>query len=899
MAFNPFTWFRKHQKVLFAGLTILCMVVFIGQFGAGDVFSRTLGWFGANRASGPVVTTLHGTKVREGELDRLVQQRRFANDFLFATTWDAHDRVCKTLLDERLKPTSTDNPLSGLREIVESARQRTGGNLIQTAFTFMRQGMSSPSPILRMQIEGELNRLEEIAAREKVRDNPENLAVVQQVATILGFQFWITEASRLNGAFGYFQSQRRVFPRDFYFGGGDKVDDLLDFRLWQLQADRLGIQLTDNDVRREVVAEAANGAVFEERVPFDSDRRVVEFLASQRAENLRFTARDLLNAVREEFRVVLAQGILLGSEPGVRAYRLVLGASTSPAVGTPDEFLNYFREQRTTLRYKFLKLPVASFLDQVKDKPTDTELRSRFDRYKDQEPVPTSRDPGFREPRRFLTEYAFASPADKFYVDAGRARLATWAVACAASGCPIETAALVLADPIRQEYDLDVKVNDPTWYYNPRDSLMMLEERARKLHYTSVIQPQPLRWLVGSLAATGGSPMVPLANLYGAATVEEVTTGVRFALTQLLASATPDTLFGSAALILQAMPEPTPYRLMEPQILATLIERYSEEELRKNMQALRDELNKLRGRAITPKEQEGIDALIKKFALAYKKMPAPMTRDAIAQALKKKQDLNLQPLVDAIMRVARFDRPDQVADALGMRVGTYEPDQFQVRDPRREDFVFWRSQDLPSRPRDYDKVRGDVETAWRMEKARQLARKEAERLEDEINKKKLTPADAARLLAEQKGETFELDSIAQFVPPREVLAGRRTEYTPYQVPEDRQGIFEYAPAELAKQLMTLKRPGEATVVVDQPARNFYVAVLMDRAEPTVAEFKALYEKTPRNDALYSMFLAQRRADFRKSVLEQLRREAGPVEKDGRFKVADSVRRRDSGQREEE
>jgi hypothetical protein len=89
------------------------------------------------------------------------------------------------------------------------------------------------------------------------------------------------------------------------------------------------------------------------------------------------------------------------------------------------------------------------------------------------------------------------------------------------------------------------------------------------------------------------------------------------------------------------------------------------------------------------------------------------------------------------------------------------------------------------------------------------------------------------------------------------------------------------------------------VVVDQPARNFYVAVLMDRAEPSVAEFKALYEKTPRNDSLYSMFLAQRRADFRKSVLEQLRREAGPVEKDGRFKVADSVRRRDSGQREEE
>ena len=40
----------------------------------------------------------------------------------------------------------------------------------------------------------------------------------------------------------------------------------------------------------------------------------------------------------------MAQGVLLGSEPGVRAYRSLLAACASPAVGTPDEFLDFFRE---------------------------------------------------------------------------------------------------------------------------------------------------------------------------------------------------------------------------------------------------------------------------------------------------------------------------------------------------------------------------------------------------------------------------------------------------------------------------------------------------------------------------------------------------------------------------
>ncbi len=68
MAFNPFHSFRKHQKAIFAVLTIMCMLVFVLQFGRGDMFERMAGLFGSSRGKGDVVATLYGKKVTTGEL---------------------------------------------------------------------------------------------------------------------------------------------------------------------------------------------------------------------------------------------------------------------------------------------------------------------------------------------------------------------------------------------------------------------------------------------------------------------------------------------------------------------------------------------------------------------------------------------------------------------------------------------------------------------------------------------------------------------------------------------------------------------------------------------------------------------------------------------------------------
>jgi len=87
MAFNPFHAFRKHQKVLFAILTIICMIVFVFQFGGADPFQRLLVWLGASRGRGQLVATIYGHKVYEADLDRLRQDRETANNFVMGNVF--------------------------------------------------------------------------------------------------------------------------------------------------------------------------------------------------------------------------------------------------------------------------------------------------------------------------------------------------------------------------------------------------------------------------------------------------------------------------------------------------------------------------------------------------------------------------------------------------------------------------------------------------------------------------------------------------------------------------------------------------------------------------------------------------------------------------------------------
>jgi len=957
MAFNPFTWFRKHQKVLFAGLILLTMVVFIGQFGAGDVFQRALAWFGSTRASGQQVITLYKKKVHEADLEKLAKQRRLANHFMNLQAYTAIEPACKDLIDNYVK----DN--AELRSFVMACQGRMGGGLF-TVVTNPRGQMEA-----RRQMGQHLERLDDLA-RMKTKDTPENLQVLQRIATIIGYQLWLIDylTSRppqeaVSILINMLEFEKRGIKqpplRAFYFGLSDKVDDLLDFMVWRHEAEELNIKLTAEDIKKLVVEEAAGTDVFDAKeTRFEDDPKVKAYIRVNPIDpNL--TPRQLLDALREEFLVQMAQANALGDAAGVRQYR-GLRVASSPALATPDEFLHYFRENRTVLKAQFLPIPVERFLSQVREKfgqPTEPELRAIYELYRDRVPRPDSREPGFVEPRRIVIEFLAVSPEHPHYGEKGEKdarflarfsapvegfrkgketakeqekRLKTELteagnriltgiyartsglvapggnqLAAVAAGC-----GLLLFDPLQREYEDVVRQGLPLWG---------APETGLKPQYPGVIEASMLRRQIGVAPASAGGPLTGIMQGWGALVVRErlEQENARFVATLATTGSPAEHLLGMSVLAVSGLP-PVPMKSLEPQLVARLRERLAADELRADLTKFTTELAKEKAKGTTAASEYVAKAQLHWKQLATKDpkhaqwyRSRPMSRDEMREGMRGKGDPGLTTLREALRAIVG-DRALEAGlemlfgereNVFVRRLGLY--DSLPATVEGRKEVRFWRAEDKPQQPREYDKVRAEVQRAWELEKARQLARRQALALQEKINKPRRSPEDAARILADAGfGQPFELDNIARLLPRMEVLAGRPTEYHEYVVPENMTDKFTYPPADLAKQLMTLKRPGEAMIVVDRPALNYYISVLESRSEPTMSEFKTVMQKTPRFDTLYDMFLNQRRQDYRNAVMKQLRQKAAPgsVDADGRFKssMLDEIRKRDrEGQSERE
>ncbi len=960
MAFNPFSWFRKHQKVIFAVVTIVIMFVFILQFGQGDAFQRMLGIFGASRASGEVVTTLNGSKVREGDLDNLRRRRKVASNFMFRQAWDSGPRLLIELLNKELKTEAKDSPLIGLKALVERVQRR--GNiplanmdqfLGQLPRHILQQFVTEQTQRERAAITSDLQLLDDLARKPEVRKDSDHLLLLQKVSTAVGFQLWAWE--HIDAARNYAGSFGSVMPDDLYFGGGyKKIDELLDFLVWKHQADRLGITLTDEDVMQEINHEAAGQEIFDPKTTrFERDKKVLEFMRDgRRQEAGNMTPRELLDALRDEFRASMAQGMLVGVEPGVRTYRSLFGAASSPALGTPDEFFNFYRDQRTTVSVRMLAVPVDKFLDRVKDKPTESELRARFDMFKDREPSPLSRDPGFKEPRRILVEALAGSPQDSYYRDQARKQVEAWkrysdtAVLAVhrfgagfqvLPGAPVGGTVLsrlmpLAFDPLGGPYEDYLKkwkegFGDPSvlqepWLSPMTDERMDLEKRAGRFHLSSLITPMNTaarpdaqlgaRNVAGALAVMAGSagqpgaPLLSLNSFYAAATCYEVRTSLRLALSQLTLAA-PGQAFAAAALASRLQPDVPSRQQLEPMLLAGLQDSLAVSLLEQNLGTVRTELQKFRNK---PKAaEEYVKKAAKEYHLTFEAMREPLSLEAMIEKVERKQDFGIAAVLEAYKEDqgarARPQAyvPQLFVQPMGQPPGVYQAQQIAATEKRKKEFLWWRAEDLPGRVRTYEQARDLVVRAWKLDRARELARERAEQIEGEINKQKRSPADAVRYLREQEaglGPLFDLEGVAPLVvPQREVHMAVRGDYFHYRVPEEKLAQMPYPPQDLARQLVTLEDPGRATVVADQAARTFYVAVLEARSEPDARAFAELYAKTPRYDTLYTLFLRQQTDEYRRGVLQQLRKESAKVDdKTGRYDIPAEVRKRDTGETRE-
>lgn len=111
MAFNPFHSFRRHQKVIFAVMAIVCMVLFVLSSGAGgaDLLNQITEWVTGRRAARTkdTVATLDGKNIDGPTYDYTQRSRKLANSFVTMVVNAAHSRILDSVFSQfsQLDPT--------------------------------------------------------------------------------------------------------------------------------------------------------------------------------------------------------------------------------------------------------------------------------------------------------------------------------------------------------------------------------------------------------------------------------------------------------------------------------------------------------------------------------------------------------------------------------------------------------------------------------------------------------------------------------------------------------------------------------------------------------------------------------------------------------------------------
>jgi hypothetical protein len=831
MAFNPFRAFRKHQKVMFAGLIGVSMVTFIlcsGLSGGGDFggwIQQVAQTFGArNRGAG----TVYGQNYSPPELNQVRQMRLAANRFMKQAILAGQNGLLGDLASPRGKSHAV-----GMR-LAQAIRE---AQLAQIPLEWRRQippldenqvGMllANARPEYRFEVE-------RIRAELTQEGKKDDAAAIGQYATMLD------------------QQSRLHHTKELYFGGTTTQQDLFDFLIWKHQADRLGIKLTPQQLQAEFMRETLH------RVS-DSEAKRLEAAVLGEYSNL--PSATLHAALADEFRVRLAK-IALGYEPEYR---------TGPI--TPYEYWRYFQEQRVENTVAVLPIPVRDLQgelekDWVKDvdklgPPPAQDLVELFNKYKNQEFNPKSREPGFKQPRRVQVEWIQAR-ADSEYFRQQAARSATLLETLA----PAAFNARLLVE--YQQYLEQL----PTW------SAPAFRDFYR-LHDSSVLGPRAAAANVGLAAMAGqGASILPVVSAsYTTAVGLERDSRLRIGTAWLLAGSAPPPI----GLGLAAAPIPAPIpleayrRRMRDQIRDDLAHRL----VTGTLEALKVEVLK--------KKKLPEDAG-KKYELTRGATQEPLNRFQLADAK------GLEPFRDAF-RKKNFYTPEaerelneKFAQQLLEPTATFDPRlwptaTFPGERPGEVQFLYWINAEKPAYvPASLDEVKPQVVRAWRLQKAHKLAQVEAERLRAQAE---AAQGDAERTLKEgsahaQKSALFVLGGPDATMPPvarwtkrRIPIPGHIPEYEPYKLPE---GRIRYTgakyPEQIENKLLGLKERGASTVFWDEEENTVFVATLLNRTQPDVNEFVSFY-KAPYLAPGTGAFERSNQDKYRNGLMQRLRADAG-------------------------
>jgi hypothetical protein len=912
MAFHPFGTFRKHKKVIFAALTIICMFSFVLCSGVGkwDPVQQIAAWFGGRSQRQTIVTKINGQKIDETELNNLRRQRDMADKIITQITQQAYLKV-RLKMDEsnkdnkplfdRLEPSTAIT----LNLLLRSEQDRFANDRNPQVMRLLGRELTEEQRKQRVLVdfrmaESERNRL-------IGKNKQEDADLLGQYMTVLQFEMWMRD---------------RPGQETLFFGGSLRLDDLLDFMMWRKYADKLGIELTEADIRAEINREGLGEVTIEEDRT-KADERVQKMLRDWPTP---VTISDVYKAIGDELRVYMAQTALIGYAAGARHYRYILSdINRVPALATPAEFWKFYQDNRTTLRVALLPVKVESILEKVPKTPDDEkELKDLFMRFKDAEPHPDSKDPGFKLPRRLQVEWVSATGVSPHYQKLARERFALKEMLL--PSLAVTPGHLFTALTPRPHLVYDYTRKQPIDYVMPK---LNVPEFSLS-YYRDMQTPANVAALFGQLAAagtTGGTLMAPFgsyqANAYvrhkdefGPLIERERKRRAGFYASLFLAQGGYPTANPLTGVILSIyateQQQFLPLEAVKDDVLRQINDNLALDSAVGDLDTIIKELDKRKSRPADARKY--LDDKLKEQAfrlwfsgtspaLKHGRTREPLDRYSLGQ------DEALKPLKDAYLLDEGRKDPDQkqFVEMFFNLAGVYVPGKVPKETifgtgwkTATEPYLFWTTEDKPAKVQSYEDAYKQVVSAWRQQRARNLARAEAERILKAVRELKAN-GDGLKFLNDEAakhkewGLVEDLNNIARLVRVPNAGIGA-SDYAPYKDADKKIN----PPADFVDMLMkALKETGDATIVWNKPASVYYVALLTSIARPTLGEFRTIYQppSLASGSTLWQIYDNERRRDHRKAILKQMRNEAGG--ENGKWVVPDEIRKRFEGRDSEE
>ena len=924
MAFNPFEAFSVRSKLgksVMAVLGIVVMLTFVLSTGAvgskNDFFDQFISMFGG-KGGGEVVATAYGDKIRDVDLTEINRQRRAANSFLVLALASSQMTAAKDLADEL---NGSGLTAETKRDIEKFVTLKLNSEKEPGAYIALLRGLTD-----FQRFSPEASKLMQAMSRVRAKPESQDKKALDTIGSIIMHDIGLSPIMLVE------------------LGTSDR--DLLDFALLLKKADQLGIHYSKDGLKGLI--ERDTGGVLSNDSRLAIERRMRE------AGRFGDYSQDwLMQAIANEYRARSAMSALQGESQiaavtrqrrneSLPAMMLGLDTKTAPIPGvlatgsalpgaiTPAEFFEFYKDFCSEHTFDMIEVPAEAFLDKVTTGPTPKERNDLFNKNRGELFDPSRERPGFKEPRRLKVEYvtldatapriAAAIPkvqAAKTFLGASTAALGGNPMAA------LTTASLpTVAESLPVKQALALKMDENLSAYTS------LEQFAFTPRDVSIYRPQPI---VSLLAGLGGYPsptsaVAAYSMMFRNVEAHDLQTRIPFMLQGWLMpfSPTMGNYFGVPALALALNAKLPPEALYLPEILKDFKKRERQnlfdadvKQLNNKLMELTRDPNVFAAKPDKAKIDKGREES-KKYIAAWLK-ERNLTPLGTKTALDER-DMAIDPELKVLNTLA-ISEPDgtnsltkklfaMIDPRMRGQTGSptpavepFQPDWFPG-DPAgdgldKPNHLVWVTEDIDVKTYNtFDQANkatnGEmmkrVDRAWKLEKARALAKEEADKLAEQVRAIAKTigtnPTGVERqlrdLAVQNKYRMIEIERMAVL----KLQPGASQAKIGYDEPKIEKNQVLYPTDNFAAQLLDLRKEpvGGVKVLQDAPRSRFYVVCEVARAEKTVDQFRDVFATStatgPANNPLFDRYaMAVERERARETVFARLRAEAKLEEKD--------------------